>query len=132
MSIPIPPNPIVMKKATEQIGLVQGQTPGSINEWYVAQALDKDEIPYIYQYSIMGGRNIAGGQVIDFLCFLATGAVPVYVNGAYWHSYRKDPDLEIALAEAARVFKTDPIILEEEETSTREKALAAVRQKVEL
>lgn len=131
MPIPIPPSPIVMRQPDEEIGLVQGIMPDSINEWYVAQALDRLRMEYIFQYQIFGGTSLRGGQVIDFVVFTATGSLPVPVNGAYWHNFRNDPELMFTLAEAERYFKRKPVVLEEEETSTRDKAYEAVVSKVQ-
>lgn len=129
MRQPDPPSPIVAAPPDEPIGLIQGQAPGSKNEWFVSQALDKLGYYYFYQFAIQGGRGARGGQVIDFLVKTASWT-PVFVNGAYWHSIRMDPELPIKIAEARHQFGTEPVILEEEETSTREKALGTVRRKI--
>lgn len=128
MQIPSVPNPNVYRPK-EVIGLIQGMTPGSINEWFVAQALDKLNIYYFYQFTIDAGRSIRGGQVIDFLVFSA-GWVPVYVNGDYWHDIRHDPEMILNLAAARARFGREPVVLGEDETSTREKALNAVKREV--
>lgn len=128
----MPPAPMVMKKPQEEIGLVQGIMPDSINEWYVAQALDRLRADYIFQYSIAGGTSLRGGQVIDFVVFTPTGAIPVYVQGAYWHNIRNDPEQVFNQAEAERIFHNKPVLLDEEKTDTREKALATVRKEIPL
>jgi hypothetical protein len=132
MPIDRAPSPIVIKDPDDVIGLIQGQTPDSINEWYVSLALDRLRIPYMYQYSILGGRDFRGGQVIDFVCFTPLGSIPVFIQGAYWHSYRQDPEQTIKIAAARHVFNNEPVLLEEEETDTKEKAFAIVRQKLQV
>lgn len=129
MPQPIPSSPIVRKLPGEEIGLVQGMMPDSINEWYVSLALDKLQLVYFYQFAMRGG-DVRGGQVIDFLVQTARGWLPVYVNGDYWHSPKMDPELQLKLAEAAHEFGIEPIVLDEEETNTRQHALASVRKKV--
>jgi hypothetical protein len=124
------PNPQIMKPPAEEIGLIQGATPDSINEWFVYLALERLRAAYIYQYAIGGGTSLRGGQVIDFLVFSATGPIPVFVQGAYWHTYRQDPEQVLKIAEARRVFRNEPVLLEEEETNTREEAYRAVRTKI--
>lgn len=70
----------------EQITLIQGQVPGSIEEWRFAQALDFLKVKYYYQYSVMGGaQGLRGGQIIDFLVKTAPLPTPVYIQGEYWH-----------------------------------------------
>lgn len=113
----------------EVIGLVQGITPGSKNEWYVALALDKLQIDYIYQYMLSGGRGIRGGQVIDFIVY-SPMAVPVYVQGEYWHNEKTESEDLLKQADAENWFKTTPILLWGDETDTREKAYQTVLEKI--
>lgn len=120
----------VVYRPDVQIGLIQGQTPDSVNEWFVAQALDKLRLQYYYQFVIDGGTSLRGGQTIDFLV-QAAGWIPVYVNGEYWHNARNDPELTIKLAAAEQEFGRRPIILEEDETNTLDKAFGAVRRKIQ-
>lgn len=128
------PNPIVYRPPSErdQMGLIQGQTPDSINEWFVYLALERLNLHYVYQYSIYGGTSLRGGQVIDFVVFTPVGRIPVFVEGAYWHSWRQDPDYPLKLAAARHYFKNEPVILKEDETDTRQKAFIAVRDKVQI
>lgn len=126
---PLPPALVMKKEPDEVMGLIQGMVPGSINEWYVSRALDKLDIAYQYQYSIFGGRAIRGGQVIDFVVYNPK-ATPVFVQGAYWHSSRMDPESQLKIAAAQSWFNTTPILLEEAETDTFQEALSAVKKKV--
>lgn len=120
---------IVTTSFDEPMGLIQGQMPMSINEWYVSVALDRLQIEYTYQYPI-GTFGVRGSQKIDFVCWTGLGGIPVYVQGAYWHDIRHDPDAVINQAEAQRYFGNAPVLLMEEETGTKEKAFMAVRDKV--
>lgn len=113
----------------EPMGLIQGQAPMSINEWYVSLALDKLRIEYSFQYPL-GNIGVRGSQKIDFVAWTALGGVPIFVQGAYWHDIRHDPDAVIKQAEAQRYFGNAPVLLMEEETGTKEKAFMAVRDKV--
>lgn len=74
------------KKDKEQIGTIQGRTPGSKEEWWVAQALWRLKHSFIYQYEMFGG-HLRGGQFVDFL---VVTTVPrstfIQVFGKYWHS----------------------------------------------
>jgi len=74
------------EKDEEQIGTIQGRTPGSREEWYVATALWRLGHTFIYQYEMFGG-DVRGGQYVDFL---VVTTVPqstfIQVYGEYWHS----------------------------------------------
>lgn len=126
---PQPPAVHVQAPPEDEIRPVQGQLPDSINEWYVALALDKLDIPYHFQVPLNGGRSVRGGQVIDFVVFNPR-PVPVFVQGAYWHNIRTDAEDQLKQAEARAHYNTEPILLMEDETNTKDKALRAVREKV--
>ncbi len=128
MPQPTPANPILVREK-EVMGLIHGSTPDSINEWYVSQALDKLDIYYMYQFAIEGGRAMRGGQVIDFLVQVG-GWLPVFVNGTYWHDIRNDPELPLRLEAARHQFHREPVVLREEDTNTKEKALAIVKKEI--
>lgn len=63
---------------------IQGKQPDSKEEVWVAMALDKLKMPYIYQFELIGAR-LRGGILIDFLV-LFPFATPVEVLGEYWHT----------------------------------------------
>ena len=111
------------------IGIVQGIIPDSKNEWFVSLALDKLEIDYMFQVSIGGGRGTRGGQVIDFLVFIPK-ATPVFVQGAYWHSGKTENEDILKQAFAEAYYNVKPILLAENETDTKEKALQVVRERI--
>ena len=73
------------EKDEEVIGTIQGRTPGSKEEWYVATALWRLGHSFIYQYEMFGGY-VRGGQFVDFL---VVTTVPqstfIQVFGKYWH-----------------------------------------------
>jgi hypothetical protein len=126
----LPPALAVQAKADDEPGLVQGQMPDSINEWYVSLALDRLKLDYQFQVPIMGGRGVRGGQVIDFVVWTATGGIPVFVQGAYWHDIRHDPDAVIKQAAAEHHYHNKPVLLDEDKTDTREKAYRTVLQEI--
>lgn len=113
----------------EVIGLVQGSIPDSKNEWFVALALDKLGIDYYYQVPIYGGTNIRGGQVVDFVV-LRPKAIPVFVQGAYWHRLATESEDIMKQQAAETYYRTKPILLDEDETSTKERAYQAVLEKI--
>lgn len=64
---------------------IQGKRADSKEEVWVAMALDKLKLPYIYQFDLYGTARIRGGIVIDFLIlFPFTQALEI--QGEYWHT----------------------------------------------
>ena len=68
----------------EEIGLVQGIMPDSKEEWWVAKALWKHEVPFMFQYELFHGRSRLGGVILDFLVWNPQ-PTPLPVHGEYWH-----------------------------------------------
>ena len=68
----------------EVVGLIQGQEPDSVEEWRVAQALERFKTPFIYQFEIFDS-SVRGGIVIDFLVQTNPFSTPLEVYGEYWH-----------------------------------------------
>ena len=68
----------------EQIGLVQGQMPDSIQEYWVSQALYKYDIEFRFQWEIFGGVARRGGLIVDFVVWNPM-MTPLPVHGDYWH-----------------------------------------------
>lgn len=64
---------------------IQGKRPDSKEEVWVAMALDKLKIPYIYQFDLFGTARIRGGIVIDFL-LLRPFTQALEIQGEYWHT----------------------------------------------
>jgi len=64
---------------------VQGVMPDSKEEYFVAKALERAKVDFIYQFDIAGGRAFRGGQVIDFMVYTVPLPTPVFVQGDYWH-----------------------------------------------
>lgn len=59
---------------------------GTLPERIVWKWLDDHDHLYTYQLAEMGGRDVAGGAVIDFTVYdLAAQPVTIRVQGDYWH-----------------------------------------------
>lgn len=106
---------------------VQGQKATDI-EYRVAVSLSKLDLPYMFQYEIMGGRTRRGGVVLDFLVFTVPLSTPLLVHGEYWH--RDDATTEDKLLEA--YIKSLPdyaplVVLWGEQLKTQEDSDAAVK-----
>ena len=79
----------------EQIGMIQGKVPDSVEEYRVALSLTKFGWEFQYQYPILGGRSVKGGMIPDFLVETAPNQTALYVNGAYWHGSKQQQIDEI-------------------------------------
>lgn len=108
--------------------LVHGKSATS-NEYFVAAALDKLGIPFLFQVSYWGGRSLRGGQVLDFLVWNPL-ETPVQVFGEYWHSGLLGSKDRLKLAQLQMLFDTPIVILWGNETDSYQDALSAVREKV--
>lgn len=59
-----------------------------------AQALG---MRFEYQVPFFGGTVLRGGQVLDFLFHTAPKLTPLYMLGAYWHSYGREASTVLAI-----------------------------------
>jgi hypothetical protein len=84
MSLILKPPTYHFKPVPETVGLIQGKEPDSVEEWRVANALQRFEIPFIYQFEIFDA-SIRGGIVLDFLVLTRPLSTPLEVYGKYWH-----------------------------------------------
>jgi len=119
------------EQAEEQT--LKGIPVGSVNEYNVGKALERLKLNYDYQYQIMGGRDVRGGQVIDFLVYRVPRPVPVLVQGSYWHGGRRQAEtiVKMIFIDDYGEGYWDPVIeLLESETETIEGAIEAVRRKI--
>lgn len=73
-----------MARLLKEVYIVHGAKADSINEWNVAQALDKFGVEFEFQY-YFGISRTRGSQIIDFLCKTAPKFTPLNVQGTYWH-----------------------------------------------
>jgi hypothetical protein len=92
----------------EPIGLIQGQTPDSKEEWWFARALDRLKLSYTYQYPVNGGRA-RGGYMIDFVVHTVPLWTMVEPIGNHWHTgelgaddKKRQADVESLMQDVAR------------------------------
>jgi hypothetical protein len=100
--------PILENEDNEQIGLIQGQTPDSKEEWWISKALDRLGMSYTYQYPVNGGRQ-RGGYLVDFVVHTVPLATMIEPEGNHWHTgelgaddKKRDADVENAMQDIAR------------------------------
>ena len=77
--------PMYFKLPEPEIQRVQGIMPDSKEEFWVALALYKLKIDFVFQYQLFGGRKYKGGQVIDFWVYTMPLPTPIFVQGWYFH-----------------------------------------------
>jgi hypothetical protein len=114
--------------ATKTI-LIQGKVPGSIQEVWVAWAFVTLREPFQYQVVLYGGKQVRGGQVLDFL--LTRFNIPVPVFGDRWHSLRTAEDA-YNLSVLETLYGVPPVILWGHELTSPEATLATVRKRLHL
>ena len=68
-----------------EVQRVQGIMPDSKEEYWVALALWKLKIDFVFQYQLFGGRKYKGGQVVDFWVYTMPLPTPILVQGWYFH-----------------------------------------------
>lgn len=74
-----------LKPPLPEVQRVQGIMPDSKEEYWVALALYKLKIDFIFQYQLFGGRKYKGGQVVDFWVLTQPLPTPIFVQGWYFH-----------------------------------------------
>jgi len=82
------------KRARVVWKLRQSGIVGTLPELCAYSWLDKRKIVFEFQSSVMGGRRISGGAVLDFLIYglSANGVLIWRIQGEYWHT---GPDVEL-------------------------------------
>ncbi len=100
-------------------------------EWYVAVALERLHLPFIFQYALMGGRTTRGGIVLDFLVLTDPLSTPLDIRGDYWHQpkQRIEDDLGLALAMSGGRFAL-PVIIYGGELQSIEQAYSTVKREL--
>lgn len=93
----------------EPMGLIQGQVPDSKEEWWIAMALNRLGIPYVYQYPVNGGRT-RGGYLVDFVVMTTPLFTMIEPEGNHWHTgelgsddRKRDSDVENEMQDVARI-----------------------------
>lgn len=116
----------------ERVYEVQGKKATS-GEYNVALALEQLGLDYTFQLSILGGRSVAGGIVLDFLVDTVPLPTPLWVHGEYWHSgaqRAKDMRQQALVDQESRGGYAPAVEIWFDECDTPEKALDTVRRKL--
>ncbi len=115
---------------------IQGQPVGSSLEWTIAMALDKLKTGYKYQVPVLGGRDVRGGTVVDFVVYTVPLPTPVYAQGGYWHGdahkREKDQWMMRRIRAALNYEVAEPVEIWEGEALDIPSAMQALRSKLGL
>lgn len=87
----------------EQLAPIQGRMPDSKEEYWVAKALYRYQIPFHYQWEIYGGTTRRGGLVVDFVVWNPM-MTPLLVYGNYWHKNELDGGDKTRIIAIAQYF----------------------------
>lgn len=105
---------------------IQGKKPDSVQEVWVAKALYKYQEPFIFQYAALGGTDMRGGLIIDFL--LIRFGIPLEVYGDYWHEDELPGRDVIRITKMKEMFGMEPLILWGSEAETESDVTNWVRR----
>lgn len=118
-----------LASVTESGYYVMGKK-ATLNEYNVALALEHERIGFLFQYWHMGGTEVLGGYVLDFLLTIPPRWLPLEVFGEYWHSGAMASGDRYKISVLTQQFRQAPVIIWGSESNTYEDALSAVRRKV--
>lgn len=116
-----------MAKAPYQ---VQGGNASSY-EYNIAEGLYKIDLPFIFQYELLGGRRFRGGMIIDFLILTRPLTTPLFVNGDYWHRNSEKEYQQKLIVEQELRGQANPVLIAwGKDCSTPGDALSFLRAKL--
>jgi hypothetical protein len=111
---------------------IRGIQAGSKEEWWVSLALDQIAETtfwgWAYQVPVYGGRNTAGGNVVDFLVYTPGRWTMLEPMGKYWHTGRHEDRYQ--MENVARTKNWILIAWFTDETPTKEIMLTFLRDKL--
>jgi len=105
------------------------QRKASDLEAYVARALDKYGLEYVFQYPLFGGTELRGGLVVDFVVYNPF-PIPLEVFGEYWHTGTFSAFDRFKLSVEFDYFKREPVVFLEPQVRTPDLAEQAVRTNI--
>jgi len=127
---PDTPERVEIKEEEEKVGLIQGQKPRSLEEWFTARALWALKLFFIYQYQLFGGTRLRGGIVIDFLVKVAPKWIPLEVQSARWHTGKFGSNERFRIARIERELGTKVRFVWEDQLTNLGDAISAVRRAI--
>lgn len=107
--------------------VIQGDTPDSWQEVYLAQAMDKLGVRYKFHEAIYRPVGKRGSIIVDFVVYIPF-ATPVEVMGAYWHSGAMGSDDAMKLIIERVHYGREPIVIDAKEIETPDLAEQYVKR----
>ena len=109
---------------------IQGKTPDSKEEVWIAEALYQFQIPFVFQYSILGGSNVRTGMIIDFLITKPPTQTPLEFFGDHWHENELPGGDLIRLKAMEDYFGVVPLIIWGKDAPTKQAVSQWVRKNI--
>lgn len=113
---------------------IRGIEAGSKEEYWVSLALEKiQEITgwgWDYQVPVFGGRQIRGGNIVDFLVYTPGPWTAIEPKGRYWHTGRNEDQNE--MREACQKKGWRLIEWFTDQTRTKEEVLSLLKRELYL
>jgi len=119
--------PTLEVEEDEEVGLIQGQVPRSVEEWRVAQALWALKREFTFQLSLFGGTSRRGGYVVDFYVEAVPAWVPLEVQSERWHTGKFARDEKLRQIIIERELGAEMKFVWEDELTSKGDAIIAVR-----
>lgn len=134
------PAPMIQRPTHEpfpEVKPVQGIMPDSKEEYWVALALYRLKIDFVFQYKLFGGRKYKGGQVIDFWVKTVPLPTPIFVQGWYFHYATAEKEAQsrlnlMYLEGRLRGIALKPVEIIDIEIPTPEEAYIVTKRKLHL
>lgn len=111
----------------QEVGLIDGKAPASKEEWRLAVSFTKYKLEFDYQVPLLGGRDIRGGMVVDFIVSNPF-PIPVEMMGKYWHSGILGAGDRLRLAILSNLFDRPPVEIWDYEVTTQDACDQVVRR----
>ena len=120
--------------ALPENALINGRRPGSLGEWYVANALWKLRHTFIYQFQVFNLTGVKGSFILDFLVTTTVPfSTPLEFFGERFHSAELTREDQLRLERIE--FELGPninetVIVWGSEAQTQEDTDEVVRRKI--
>lgn len=111
--------------------VIQGKQVDSKEEARAAVALDMLGIGYEYQKSILGGKRVRGGTVVDFWLYTSPNPTPMYLTNKYWHNIRKQFEDMLLVYKMRDMYKgqiNDVLLVDDKDMSSVKKAYYRLKE----
>ena len=134
IAINTPPQRIMPLSPDPTVYEVQGKR-ATEPEYFVALALEKLNIDYSFQKSFLGGKQLKGGFVIDFMVWTVPLGTPIWVHGEFWHkgAVRAKDTLQQAILDSLFRGKYMPaVILYGNDLQTEDQAYVTVKKALKI